>query len=309
MISRMDFDIVHSHDWILRGDIFSVHSIPHAGWVREVRKRTPSLFDRSIMWVERHTIMNGQASRFFPVSSIAIEAFRREYATLPGEWQALAPGVDVTRFSTADRTACRKEIRERYGIGTADILLLFVGMNFEVKGLDAIIVALAKARAAQPEAIIRLLVVGRGDESKYSKIAQSLGIAEAVTFAGTQIGGLERYYRAADIFIMLSKFDTFGMVVLEAMAAGLPVIVSSNVGAKDLVDDGINGFVLPYHQDSDDAADRIVRLLNTEQREAMGLAAEHSATVHDWEHLAESIRHIYEDISLRKPHLSVEGCA
>ena len=238
--------------------------------------------------------MKGGSSRFFPVSTIAIEAFRREYTTLPGQWQALAPGVDATRFAAPDRTDCRADIRGRYGIGASDILLLFVGMNFEVKGLGTIIKALAQARRARPEANLRLLVVGRGDEGKYRKMAQLLGIAEVVIFAGTQIDGLERYYRAADIFIMLSKFDTFGMVVLEAMAAGLPVIVSPNVGAKDLVEEAVNGYVLPEHQDVDAAADRIVQLSNTEQRKAMGGEAAQTAVMHSWEMLAEKIGKIYE---------------
>ena len=142
-------------------------------------------------------------------------------------------------------------------------------------------------------------MVGRGDEVKYGRMAQSLGIAEAVTFAGTQTEGLERYYRASDIFIMLSRFDTFGMVVLEAMAAGLPVIVSPNVGAKDLVEEGINGFILPAPQDADAGADRIARLTDTTRREAMGVAAAQTASMHDWERLAEKIAKIYENYIIR----------
>ncbi len=224
-----------------------------------------------------------------------MEAFCREYATLPGQWQVLAPGVDVARFSTPDRAACRADIRGRYGIGTSDTLLLFVGMNFEVKGLDTIIAAVAKARTIRPEANIRLLVVGKGDEQKYRALAQALGVDQAVTFAGTQVDGLERYYRAADIFIMLSRFDTFGMVVLEAMAAGLPVIVSPNVGAKDLVEEGINGFILPAHQDADTASDRIALLSETAKREAMGTAAGRTAAKHDWVRLAERMGHFYQE--------------
>ena len=294
MISRMNFDLVHTHHWIFDADIFSLHGTPHASWIREVQKKRPSLFDRALSAVERRAMAGGGASCYLPVSPIAMEAFRHEYSMLPGRWQIVHPGVDVERFSMPDRTVCRADIRGRYGIGVSDILLLFVGMNFEVKGLDTIIAALAKARAACPEANIRLLVVGRGDESKYRKMAQSLGVAEAVTFAGKQIDGLERYYRAADIFIMLSKFDTFGMVVLEAMAASLPVIVSPNVGAKDLVEEGISGFILPEHQDADAAADRIVRLSHVAQREAMGAAAAQSASMHDWESLAEKIGKIYK---------------
>jgi len=294
MVRRMHFDLVHTHHWIFNADIYSLHGTPHAGWIRDVQKSRLSLFDRALSAVEFRAFKGGESSWFLPVSSIAEEAFRREYATLPGHWQIVHPGVDVARFSTPDRAACRADIRGRYGIGASDMLLLFVGMNFEVKGLDTILAALAKARAAQPEANIRLLVVGRGDEEKYRKMAQTLGVAEAVTFAGKQIDGLERYYRAADVFIMLSKFDTFGMVVLEAMAAGLPVILSPNVGAKDLVQEHVNGFVLPKHQDADAAAQLIARLSNMAQREMMGKAATQTASMHDWAKLAEKMGKIYE---------------
>ena len=304
MVDKMDFDLVHSHHWIFEADIFSLHGVPHAGWVRNTREKIPSLYDRALISVERQTMANGKASCFLPVSALAMEAFRRVYVPLPGHWQIVHPGVDVARFSTPDRAACREDIRKRYGIGASDILLLFVGMNFEVKGLDTIIAALARARTALPDANIRLLVVGRGDQGKYRKIAQSHGIVEAVTFAGTQVEGLERYYRAADIFIMLSMFDTFGMVVLEAMAAGLPVIVSPNVGAKDLVEEGINGFVLSAPQDAEAAADRIVQLSDTTRREAMGMAAAKTASTHDWERLAEKMDHLYQEVLFRKQNES-----
>lgn len=293
-ISRMNFDLVHSHHWIFHADIFSAHGVPHAGWVKTVRKRTPSLYDRAVIAIERQLIKFGEDSCFLPVSSIAMEAFRREYATLPGQWQVLHPGVDATRFSSPDRNACRAEIRTRYGIGADDLLILFVGMNFEVKGLDTIIAALAKARKARPEANIRLLVVGRGDEKKYGKIAASSGIAEAVIFAGTQHAGLERFYRAADIFTLFSAFDTFGMVVLEAMAAGLPVIVSPNVGAKDLVQEGVNGFILPDSRDMNAAADKVIQLLDVERRNAMGEKAQLVAGEHTWERLTEKMAAIYQ---------------
>lgn len=299
-IGRLDFDLVHSHHWIFKADIFSAHGVPHAGWVRSVRNRSPSLYDRAMIAIERKLIRDGGRSWFLPVSTLAMEAFKQEYKELPGQWQVVHPGVDVARFSQPDRTACRNDIRERHGIGASDVLLLFVGMNFEVKGLDTIIAALAKARNAQPEANIRLLVVGRGDEAKYRRLARSLGIAEAVTFAGTQTAGLERYYRAADAFIMLSRFDTFGMVVLEAMAAGLPAIVSPNVGAKDLVDEGSNGFILPALQDVDAAADRIVRLTVEARRDAMGAAAAQTAAMHDWERLAENMEQLYQEVLSRK---------
>lgn len=300
MIKRIGFDLVHTHHWIFHADIFSAHGVPHAGWVRDVRMHSPSLYDRAVIVVENKLMRENDQSIFLPVSSLAMEAFRKEYSKLPGQWRVMHPGVEVDKFAKPDRKICRAEIRQQYGIREEELLLLFVGMNFEVKGLDTIIAALAKARSVRPEANIRLLVVGRGNEGKFHGLARSLGIVDAVVFAGTQVAGLERYYKAADAFIMLSRFDTFGMVVLEAMAAGLPVIVSPNVGAKDIVEEDVNGYILPTPRDAETAADRIISLSDGARRAAMGMAAEASAARHDWARLTEKMDNLYRDALSRK---------
>jgi glycosyltransferase involved in cell wall biosynthesis len=96
-ISRMNFDLVHTHHWIFKADIFSLHGTSHANWIREVKKKSPSLFDRALSAVERQAMKGGKLSCFLPVSTIALEAFHREYSTLPGQWQVVHPGVDVAR--------------------------------------------------------------------------------------------------------------------------------------------------------------------------------------------------------------------
>ena len=292
-IESGQFDLVHSHDRIFRANVFSVHCVPHLNWVCSVRQKRVSIFDRTVTAVERRMMRSSAAEWFLPVSSLAMEAFRRTYSELHGQWRIMHPGVDATRFASPDREVCRREIRGRHGISDRDLLVLFVGMNFEVKGLDAILAALAKART---KANVRLLVVGRGNESKYRQLTHFYGIDAAVTFVGPQIAGLEQYYRAADIFIMLSLFDTFGMVVLEAMAAGLPVIVSPNVGAKDLVVEGKNGFVLPSAQDIDTAAERILQLRDPVRWIAMSANACHTAAQHDWDGLARQLEMIYQQV-------------
>jgi glycosyltransferase involved in cell wall biosynthesis len=88
-----------------------------------------------------------------------------------------------------------------------------------------------------------LLIAGRGKERKYRLIAQNLGIGNDVIFAIFHREKLERIYLVSEIFSILSKFDTFGIAVLEAMAASLSVIVSGNVRAKDFIALGANGFI------------------------------------------------------------------
>jgi len=100
--------------------------------------------------------------------------------------------------------------------------------------------------------------------------------------------------------MMLSAFDTFGMVVLEAMASRLPVIVSANVGAKDLIEEGVNGFVLPDRLDADAAAGKIVPLLGASFRAAMGEAGYKTAQRHGWDRLAEEVAGVYEEVLAAK---------
>ena len=94
--------------------------------------------------------------------------------------------------------------------------------------------SLAKLKAQNHK--FKLIVAGKGNIKKYTKMAKEAQIISDVIFTGpVNKEKIIRMYLASDLYIMLSKFDTFGMVVLEAMAAGLPVVISNNVGAKDIV--------------------------------------------------------------------------
>jgi UDP-glucose:(heptosyl)LPS alpha-1,3-glucosyltransferase len=303
-VEKGGFDLVHAHDRVFRADVFTMHSIPHGTWVRDIRKRRPTLFDRVTAWVEMRLMEGGGCAWHLPVSSIAGEAYRERYRIDPFRMRVLHPGVDLARFSSADRDACRREVRARFGIGPSEAVILFVGMNFEVKGLDAILRAVARAKALRPDAALRLLVVGRGNEGKFRSLASSLGIAESVAFAGPHAEGVEAFYLASDLFMMPSAFDTFGMVVLEAMASRLPVIVSANVGAKDLVEEGVNGFVLPDRQDAEAAAGKIVLLLDAQRRAAMGEAGFRTASACSWERLAGEVMEVYGEAIAEKERAS-----
>jgi UDP-glucose:(heptosyl)LPS alpha-1,3-glucosyltransferase len=294
MVAKGNFDLVHSHERIFRADIFSIHSVPHSGWIRDVRRKRPSLFDRATIYVEKRMVRSGRGF-FLPVSTLAGDAFARDYPVDPAKFRVVHPGVDIDKFAVRDRGACRLEIRSRYGIGPSEIVVLFVGMNFEVKGLDVILKAFAGAKQRHPGDPLRLLVVGKGDLRAYGGIARGLGIGDSVAFAGPQAEGVERFYLASDLFMMLSKFDTFGMAALEAMAAGLPVIISGNVGAKDLVEDGRNGFVVRDPDDAGSAAERIGRLLNGDLRARMGREALRTAERNTWDATASAVEGIYEE--------------
>jgi UDP-glucose:(heptosyl)LPS alpha-1,3-glucosyltransferase len=130
-----------------------------------------------------------------------------------------------------------------------------------------------------------------------------------VVFAGAVTKEeLPEIYLAGDCYAMLSRFDTFGMVVLEAMAAGLPVLVSGRVGARDLVREGGNGFVVEAPEDADAVADRIGTMLKGNLLE-MGRGASQTARENSWEAAVGRVLEAYEGlwadqrlVSSKMPH-------
>ncbi|CAB5084849.1 Glycosyltransferase [Olavius algarvensis associated proteobacterium Delta 3] len=288
-----DFDLVHTHERIFRADLFTMHSIPHPLWVRDVRRKRMSLYDRVLGRVEQQLIYYPGLRRILAVSSLAREKFFDYFPDASPLVQVVHPGIDTHPYERIDREACRREVRSRFGLDRSDTVILFAGMNFHIKGLDFLMAAMAMACAQRPESGLKLLVVGKGNIRKYQNMADGFGISDDVRFAGVWEKGIEQVYLAADLFAMLSRFDTFGLVVLEAMAASLPVVISQTVGARDLVVEGQNGFVVD-RTDSAAVAGRIETLLNPDVREPMARNAWATAAACSWEQAAETTACAYE---------------
>ena len=286
-------DIVHTHDRIFRADIVTVHSIPHRIWVKEIRcKWIPSLFDLATSWVERRMFGKGGCKMVLPVSSLAAEKLCAIYPALRGKIEVMPPGIDLVKFGQS-RFDWRQEVRQEFGIGRDDLLVIFVGMNFELKGLVPLMRAIALAQHQLTAKKISLLVVGKGAAKRFQEVAHGLGIGANVFFAGIR-RDMERIYQAGDVFCLLSQFDTFGMVVLEALAAGLPVIVSTQVGAKDLIREGENGFVV-NRQDVERISAVLLRIAEGGMRMDMAEKARESVSACGWQTLVRRVGELYDN--------------
>ena len=148
--------------------------------------------------------------------------------------------VDLFRqFAAAD---CGNKLRPMSSSLTPDDtpLLVFASMDFRRKGLDTLLAALAKVKERET----RLLVLGAGDIARYRRLAKFHGVANRVLFAGRQ-SSMERFYGAADLFVLPTIYEPFPNVNLEAMACGTPVITTASAGGADLIEPGRNGFIIP----------------------------------------------------------------
>jgi UDP-glucose:(heptosyl)LPS alpha-1,3-glucosyltransferase len=294
-LNRNNFSLVHSHERIFGADIFTLHGIPHRYWVHNIRRKKMSFYDLATAWVEKKLVYEGNCQKFIAVSGLTKDIFLQEYKINPDKVDVIHPGIDLNDYARHNKEDVRTHTRKEFGINNADPVILFAAMNFEIKGLDAILLSLAKLKSQKHK--FKLIVAGKGNIRKYAKIAQEAQIYENVIFVGpVSKEKLIRIYLACDMYMMLSKFDTFGMVVLEAMAAGLPVIISGNVGARDLVGEGANGFIINDTSDADYIAAKIALMLDENIRRNMSQGAYQTALKNTWDQAAKKYQEIYTDI-------------
>jgi len=152
---------------------------------------------------------------------------------LGGKVTVIPTPVDLERF----RVAAVGEVRERYGLRDAE-LLLYVGRIAKEKGLDLLLEAFRVVHARRPKT--RLMLVGKGPyEEEAQALARQLGLGEAINFVdAVPHEQIPAYYRAADLFVFSSTTETQGLVLLESMAAGTPVVAVEAPGAVDLISGG-----------------------------------------------------------------------
>ena len=301
-IKKGVYDIVHSHDRIFEMDFFTFHGIPHRTWIKETKRNRLSLFDRAMVWVEQKAFSNPNKPVILPVSNLAKEELLKLYDVPESSIQTIYPGVSFERFSSLDRQVCRHEIRQHHGLAPDDVVVLFVSMNFELKRLDLVINGIAEVVEKEDRnSSFKLLVVGKGDSKRFMAMAGDRGISERVIFAGVT-DEVEKYYLASDIFAMPSRFDTFGLAVLEAMAAGLPVIITPRVGAKDLVESGVNGFILSGKPSVLEMTTALAALMEPEKRLQMGENNRQIALQHTWDTTADKVAELYRQLIAGRNH-------
>ncbi len=231
------------------------------------------------------------------------------YGADPERVAIVAPGVDLSMFQPMDRWTARREIG--YGNGR---LLLFVGRLERLKGVEIAIRALALLRDRQHDDV-RLLVLGQdsreGDESEMERlkaVASEVGVRDRVDFVGSVAHHeLPYFYAAADVCVMPSYSESFGLVGLEAQACGCPVVASDVAGLRSVVRDEVTGYLVESH-DPAAYAERIGRLLaDGELAQQMGRRGRLLAQRYSWSRTADRIVELFEDLSARNQDLVHAG--
>ncbi|MEO8264685.1 MAG: glycosyltransferase [Ilumatobacteraceae bacterium] len=226
--------------------------------------------------------------------------FLRLYGQPAGKIEIIAPGVEHAFFAPGDRAGARNAL----GLPLDSPVLLFVGRIQPLKGPDVAVRALAELN--RPNAL--LLIVGgasgvEGDlEMQHLQaLISELGVEGQVRFVEPQPHHiLSTYYRAADVVLVPSRSESFGLVALEASACGIPVVASGVGGLLTLVDHGSTGFLVP-ERDPSLYAQYIAEVLDHPQQSAqMGRRAAVRARQYTWGFAAARLRRVYTDLTVRE---------
>ena len=223
----------------------------------------------------------------------SVPALSRELARRPEAFVPTPNGVDVEAFRPADDAGARASLRLAPE-ATVAMFCARLDAAHEFKRLDLLLRALAEAES--PE--LHLLVVGGGElEPRFRRLAGELGIGGRVVFAGERRHHeLPETYRAADFLVLPSdSVESFGIVVVEAFASGLPVIASALPGVRELVSDGTDGMLVePGELPSLVRALLAMASLEPDRRRQMGAAGREKAVArYTWERSAEILEGAY----------------
>ena len=203
-------------------------------------------------------------------------------------------GVDLDKFNPDNRKMYRDKVRLDLGVGVEEILILFVAHNFRLKGLSSLIKALEWLNRDQRKGKHRLAVLGNGKNKQFRAYSRKHNVADDVIFLGGR-RRTEIFYAAADICVHPSFYDPSALVVLEAMASGLPVITTIFCGTSEIVEEGVNGFVVDDPNDTPIMVERIRQLSDPAVRENIGRRGRATAERFPYSRNQMEILNIYDE--------------
>jgi phosphatidylinositol alpha-mannosyltransferase len=299
ILRQETFDVIHLHEPLTPGITWPV-LMQACALSHTVTIGTFHAYHERPNWLYMHSrpVFRKFFARLDSLIAVSRAARNFAYQMFPGDYRIIPNGVDLSRFGQSDKA------RANIHSVAADkkVTILFVGRLDKRKGFLNLFNAFTKIKPDYPH--LQLKVVGpfepEATQSYHNK-------AQAHHVTGIEFMGyipserLPTIYRNADIFCAPSiGFESFGIVLLEAMAAGLPIVASDIAGYRSVITDGQEGWLVPPNQPAL-LANALCQLVdNPPLRQAMGQRGQQKANQYSWDHIVDEILDVYLDTLKRK---------
>lgn len=306
----ISYDLIHSHYWLSglaaielqqKWETPIVHMFHTLGLMKNRVAQSPDELEGEYR-IEGEQEVLSKADRIIAATTAEFAQLLWLYQADVSKISIIPPGVDVGRFYPIPAD----EAKEYIGIPPCGRMLLFVGRIEPLKGLDVLIEAIGimhKKDVLKENPFCLAIIGGDTDESsdqanqemaRIKSLSEHYGLDDLVTFLGRRSqDSLPYYYSAAEAVVVPSQYESFGMVALEAMACGIPVVASQVGGLAYLVQDGVTGYTVPVDE-PEALANRLTLLLqDRELRNRMGQQAVKVAQDYAWDKIADRLMPIY----------------
>ena len=298
-LRRKDFDIIHSQGKYWGNcDIYTAHSCHAAslktlrqgcGFWQSLRKSILNPLHCILLLMEQYSIMHSK--KIMTVSENVKEEILKYYKVDKHNIIAISLGVNLERFNPIHKETYRDIIRQRYNLKSDDRVILFPAHEFKRKGLFQLI----HVCKTLIDKNLYVLVAGNDNPSQFKSLIIKLGLKERIIFTGPTLE-MEKLLAASDFLVFPSAYEPFGLVVLEAMAAGLPVVVPKKVGASELITDHIDGILIENHDDIIELVHAVQSLIEIPTlSRSIGFNARKTAERYPWSVAAERTFQVYNE--------------
>ena len=299
------YDVIHSHYWqsgwagtLLAREL----DLPHVVMFHtlgEVKNRARFGEQEPKLRIRHERTIARRATAIVTASDHERQLLERYYGADPSRMHTVPCGIDLDLFQPRDRAGARRQLQ----LPAESPVLLWVGRLEKLKGVEILVDAVAELERRD----FTLLIVG-GDEraasirAELEAQAEAAGISANIRFEGAVPHDvLPWYYSAADICVVPSYYESFGLVAVEAMACGTPVVASRVGGLVSTVIDGVTGYLIPWRCPGPFAEKLEVLLGNPELRRNFSHAAERSVERFRWSSVGLRIADLYD--AAREQHL------
>ncbi len=278
IVARLSVEVVHDMGLGWSGQVFQ----PHGGSRLAVQQCALSCVPEPLRTLKRHVTgwlpryrrlrrlclrQFADPNRLYVALSKMVQQHFRQFHRVPQEnIRLIYNGVDLQHFDPEPFQRQGKQLRKKHHLQGGDLLLLCVAHNFRLKGVPELLTAVASASAVCPR--IKLWVVGGRRLGRWRRRAAYLGLGDRVKFIGA-VADPRPWYAAADVLVHPTHYDPCSLVVLEALAMGLPVLTTTRNGAAERMRHGLHGWVLPGPTDVHQLALALVALAQDADLAAM----------------------------------------
>jgi UDP-glucose:(heptosyl)LPS alpha-1,3-glucosyltransferase len=266
--------------WVMEGGTVRVRGVAVPGAVRRAMPR-----HRALLALERAYFTDRRVEALIAISSNVADDLVRWYDVDPERVRVIPNGFAPDEFNVARRDRERDLMRSKLGIGDQEVALLFVANELHRKGFGVLVRALGALRDDR----LSLHVVGKAPLDPYQTEIEAAGLSDCVRYHGPtdDVGG---FFAAADLFVLPTQYEAFGLVIVEALAMGVPVLTTAVAGASHAVVPGVNGLLQQDPRDVRELTDLIGQATSPEQLALLANGAPHSVDHLTWDNVLPAVQ-------------------